>query len=71
MQCAGHKECFAACLFMCYEFVTPDAVLELAWRNKLMDFAMVRPPRACLTPLHAPTRPPPRAQPSAALWRAY
>uniref|UniRef100_A0A6A7FZ08 Clathrin heavy chain n=1 Tax=Hirondellea gigas TaxID=1518452 RepID=A0A6A7FZ08_9CRUS len=33
-------ECFAACLFTCYEFVRPDVVLELAWRHNLMNFAM-------------------------------
>jgi len=36
----GHQECFAAALFMCYEFVTPDGVLLMAWKHKLMDFAM-------------------------------
>lgn len=34
------KECFAACLYTCYELVRPDVVMELAWRNKMMDFAM-------------------------------
>jgi clathrin heavy chain len=34
------RECFAACLFTCYELIRPDVVLELAWRNKLMNFAM-------------------------------
>ena len=33
-------ECFAAALFTCYELIRPDVVLELAWRNELMDFAM-------------------------------
>merc|ERR1711937_1092688 len=33
-------ECFAACLFTCYEYVKPDVVLELAWRHKINDFAM-------------------------------
>lgn len=36
----GHNECFAACLFMCYDLISPDYVLELAWRHNLMDFAM-------------------------------
>lgn len=36
----GQKECFAACLFTCYELIRPDIVLELAWRHSLMDFAM-------------------------------
>eukprot|EP00286_Rhodomonas_abbreviata_P018853 CAMPEP_0181303774 /NCGR_PEP_ID=MMETSP1101-20121128/8752_1 /TAXON_ID=46948 /ORGANISM="Rhodomonas abbreviata, Strain Caron Lab Isolate" /LENGTH=1715 /DNA_ID=CAMNT_0023409399 /DNA_START=168 /DNA_END=5311 /DNA_ORIENTATION=+ len=34
------KECFAACLFTCYEYVKPDVVLELAWRNNIMDYSM-------------------------------
>jgi len=33
-------ECFAAHLFACYELIRPDVVLELAWRNQLMNFAM-------------------------------
>lgn len=32
--------CFAACLFQCYDLLHPDVVLELAWRHKIMDFAM-------------------------------
>lgn len=32
--------CFAACLFQCYDMLRPDVVLELAWRHKIMDFAM-------------------------------
>jgi len=36
----GEKECFAACLFTCYEMIRPDVVLELAWRHGLNDFAM-------------------------------
>jgi len=34
------EECFAACLYTCYELIRPDVVLELAWRHALMDFAM-------------------------------
>ena len=34
------KECFAACLFTCYEFVKADVVMELAWRNNILDYAM-------------------------------
>jgi len=37
---SGEKQCFAACLFTCYELIKPDVVLELAWRNDLMNFAM-------------------------------
>jgi len=36
----GNKECFAACLFTCYELIRPDVVLELAWRHGLVDYAM-------------------------------
>ena len=35
-----NKECFAACLFTCYDLVKPDIALELAWRNGYLDFAM-------------------------------
>lgn len=33
-------ECFAACLYACYDLLRPDVVLELAWRNDIMNFAM-------------------------------
>ena len=33
-------ECFAAALFTCYDLLHPDVVLELAWRNNIVDFAM-------------------------------
>ncbi|XP_046840150.1 clathrin heavy chain 1-like [Xenia sp. Carnegie-2017] len=33
-------ECFAAALFTCYDLLHPDVVLELAWRNNILDFAM-------------------------------
>ncbi|KIY97205.1 hypothetical protein MNEG_10758 [Monoraphidium neglectum] len=36
----GEKECFAATLFTCYELLRPDVVAEVAWMNKLGDFAM-------------------------------
>jgi clathrin heavy chain len=36
----GSKECFAACLYTCYDLVKPDVALELAWRNGFMDFVM-------------------------------
>jgi len=32
--------CFSACLFTCYPLLRNDVVLEIAWRNNLMDFAM-------------------------------
>mmetsp|Transcript_85130 Transcript_85130/g.127573 ORF Transcript_85130/g.127573 Transcript_85130/m.127573 type:complete len:1700 (+) Transcript_85130:39-5138(+) len=36
----GRKDCFAACLFTCYDLVAPDVVMELAWKHGMMDFAM-------------------------------
>ena len=36
----GEQECFAACLFTCYDLIEPDVVLEMAWRHGLTDFAM-------------------------------
>ncbi|CAI0415749.1 unnamed protein product [Linum tenue] len=35
----GKKECFASCLFVCYDLVRPDVALELAWMNNMIDFA--------------------------------
>ncbi len=34
------KECFTACCFNCYSLLKPDVVMELAWKNKMMDCAM-------------------------------
>ncbi|XP_029719221.2 clathrin heavy chain [Aedes albopictus] len=36
----GAHDCFAACLFQCYDLLRPDIILELAWRHNIMDFAM-------------------------------
>lgn len=36
----GSKDCFAACLFHCYDLLHPDVILELAWRHQIMHFAM-------------------------------
>lgn len=36
----GEKECFAACLYTCYDLVKPDVAIELAWMNGLTDFVM-------------------------------
>jgi len=36
----GLKECFAACLYSCYDLIAPDIAMELAWRKGMMDFAM-------------------------------
>ena len=35
-----HKECFAACLYHCYDLIRPDKALEMAWMNGMTDFAM-------------------------------
>ncbi|GFP97663.1 clathrin heavy chain 1 [Phtheirospermum japonicum] len=35
----GKKECFASCLFVCYDLIRPDVALELAWINNMIDFA--------------------------------
>jgi clathrin heavy chain len=35
----GKKECFASCLFICYDLIRLDVALELAWMNNMMDFA--------------------------------
>merc|ERR1719291_856745 len=34
------KECFAACLYTCYDLIHADVALELAWRRGHLDFAM-------------------------------
>ena len=34
------KECFAACLYTCYDLVKVDVALELAWLNGMMEFVM-------------------------------
>merc|ERR1712151_839626 len=36
----GMSECFAACLYTCYDLLRPDVALELAWRKGMLDFAM-------------------------------
>lgn len=33
-------DCFAACLYQCYDLLHPDVVMELSWRHQIMDFAM-------------------------------
>ncbi|MBA0841725.1 hypothetical protein Goarm_004208, partial [Gossypium armourianum] len=35
----GKKECFASCLFVCYDLLRADVVLELAWIHNMIDFA--------------------------------
>lgn len=36
----GAFDCFAACLFQCYDLLRPDVIIELAWKHNIMDFAM-------------------------------
>jgi len=36
----GRKDCFTACLFSCFDFISPDVVIELSWKHGMMDFAM-------------------------------
>uniref|UniRef100_A0A6M2DM88 Clathrin heavy chain n=1 Tax=Xenopsylla cheopis TaxID=163159 RepID=A0A6M2DM88_XENCH len=36
----GAHDCFAACLYQCYDLLRPDVIMELAWRHNIMDFAM-------------------------------
>lgn len=36
----GSKDCFASCLFHCYDLLHPDVILELAWRHRILHFAM-------------------------------
>jgi clathrin heavy chain len=36
----GDKSCFSATLYSCFDLLTPDAVMEHAWRNGLTDMAM-------------------------------
>eukprot|EP00475_Leptophrys_vorax_P034731 TRINITY_DN56473_c0_g1_i1.p1 TRINITY_DN56473_c0_g1~~TRINITY_DN56473_c0_g1_i1.p1 ORF type:complete len:919 (-),score=143.56 TRINITY_DN56473_c0_g1_i1:348-3104(-) len=34
------KECFASCLYTCYDLLRPDVVVELAWLNNMQDYIM-------------------------------
>jgi len=36
----GLKECFAASLYACYEYIRPDVALEFAWKYKVLDMSM-------------------------------
>lgn len=35
-----NRECFAACLYTCYDLVKPDVAMELAWQHQMMDMVM-------------------------------
>lgn len=45
----GRHDCYAACLYTCYDLMRPDVVLEQSWRNGIQDFAM---PYFIQVPLH-------------------
>ncbi|KAL0481606.1 clathrin heavy chain [Acrasis kona] len=34
------KDCFAACLYNCYNLIRPDVAMELSWRHKIQDMSM-------------------------------
>jgi clathrin heavy chain len=34
------QDCFAGCLYACYDYVEPHVVVEKAWTNKMTDVAM-------------------------------
>lgn len=34
------KDCFTAALYICFDLLRPDVIMELSWRYKLQDFAM-------------------------------
>ena len=36
----SNKECFAACLYTCYDLLRADVVFELAWMHGLMEYSM-------------------------------
>uniref|UniRef100_A9U2Z4 Clathrin heavy chain n=1 Tax=Physcomitrium patens TaxID=3218 RepID=A9U2Z4_PHYPA len=36
----GKKECFAACLYTCYDLIRADVAVELAWMHGMMDFCV-------------------------------
>lgn len=44
----GNYTCFAATLYTCYDLLRPDAVLETAWKNNIMDYAMPYMIQVCL-----------------------
>lgn len=33
-------DCYTATLYKCYDLLRPDVAMELAWKHKIMDFAM-------------------------------
>lgn len=45
----GKKECFASCLFVCYDLIRADVALELAWMNNMIDFAFPYLLQVCIS----------------------
>ncbi|KAF7816495.1 clathrin heavy chain 1 [Senna tora] len=50
----GKKECFASCLFVCYDLIRADIALELAWMNNMIDFAFPYLLQVAPFPVNAP-----------------
>ena len=48
MLMQGKKECFASCLFVCYDLIRADIALELAWMHNMIDFAFPYLLQVCL-----------------------
>jgi hypothetical protein len=44
------KECFAACLYQCYDLIRADVVLEHAWFNDMLDCAVPYLIQVCSAP---------------------
>src|SRR5260370_4500108 len=36
----GNRECFAAMLYVCFDLLRPDVVMDLSWQHGLNDFYM-------------------------------
>ncbi len=36
----GNRECFAALLYVCFDLLRPDVVMDLSWQHGLNDFYM-------------------------------
>ena len=36
----GKPECFASCLYSCYDLLRPVVIMELAWSHNIMGYAM-------------------------------
>jgi len=36
----GSRECYVGIMYACFDFIRPDVILEISWRNRLHDFTM-------------------------------